>query len=67
MDEYEWGLEYLREAQELKEHLAPLRRELRTACGEDADALYRRVSMLAEMHLELLRTGTLLTERGKAK
>lgn len=67
MDEYEWGLEYLREAQELKEYLAPLRRELGAACGEDAVLLYRRVSMLTEMYLELLHTGRLLTERGRAR
>lgn len=67
MDEYEWGMEYLREAQELKEYLAPLRRVLGTACGEEAAALYRRVSMLAEIYLELLHTGRLLTERGRAR
>lgn len=67
MNEYEWGQEYLREAQRMKEYLIPLRRELRSACGEDAVRLYRRVSMLTEMYLELLHTGTLLAERGRAQ
>lgn len=64
MRDSEWGLEYLREAQKLKEHLAPLRRELKAASGEDAVLLYRRISMLEEMYLELVHTGRYLCERG---
>lgn len=67
MDDYEWGMEYLEEAERLREYLAPLRRELKAASGEERIGLYRRVSMLCEMYLELLHTGRDLTERGERK
>ena len=67
MDNCEWGREYLEEAARLRRHLAPLRRGLKTASGEEKILLYRRVSMLGEMYLELLHTGKILTERGEGK
>ncbi|MVB13105.1 hypothetical protein CAFE_38600 [Caprobacter fermentans] len=64
MDYCKWGMEYLRQAQKLKEHLKPLRRRLKNTSGEDYVLLCRRVSMLNEMYLELWRTGRDLLERG---
>ncbi|WP_411677879.1 hypothetical protein [Caproicibacter sp.] len=64
MDYCKWGMEYLRQAQKLKEHLKPLRRQLKNTSGEDCVLLCRRISMLNEMHLELWRTGRDLLERG---
>ena len=67
MDDCEWGGEYLAEAAKLREHLAPLRRALNAAAGEDRILLWWRVTMLEEMYLELVRTGESLTRRGQRK
>lgn len=67
MDFYEWGTDYLCEAERLRDYLKPLRRELKTACGEDGVLLERRVSMLYDMYLELLHTGRDLRERGSRR
>ena len=52
----------MKEAQMLKAHAAPLKRALKTAEGEAAPLLYRRIAMLEEMYLECLHTGRLLTD-----
>jgi hypothetical protein len=65
MDYSEWGMEYLSQAQRLKEHIAPLKKQLARLSGEDQVLMYRRISMLSEMRLECLRTGRELVERGE--
>ena len=64
MDYCEWGTEYLREAQKMKEHLVPLRNRLKSVSGEEAILLRRRIAMLDEMYLELCRTGRYLFRKG---
>lgn len=65
MDYVEWGREYLKEAETLKERIAPLNRELKTADRETGSLLYRRIAMLEEMYLECLHTGRYLVKRGE--
>ena len=65
MDYIEWGQEYLRLAQRLKEHIAPLKKQLGALTGEDQLLMYRRISVLSEMRLECLRTGRDLVKRGE--
>lgn len=65
MDYSSWGMEYLREAETLKNHTAALRRELKGLTGEDEILMYRRISMMYTMYLECLHTGRFLLERGK--
>ena len=60
----EWGMEYLRQAQRLKEYLKPLREQLKKVSGKEYILLYRRVSMLNEMRLELYHTGNDLLKKG---
>lgn len=60
MDYNEWGTEYLDEAQRLKGHLSPLRREARLAKREEANKLYRRIALLNDMYLDCLHTGRYL-------
>jgi hypothetical protein len=64
MNYKEWGMEYLHEAQRLKEYLRPLRQQRKDTTGEDAILLLRRISMLGEMYLELYHTGKSLWEKG---
>ncbi|HHV30987.1 hypothetical protein [Caproiciproducens sp. LBM24188] len=64
MDYYEWGMQYLGEAQSLKERLLLLRRKVRECDNETALKLCRRISMLNEMYLECLHTGKYLIEYG---
>ncbi|MFU0831918.1 MAG: Diguanylate cyclase [Oscillospiraceae bacterium] len=64
MDYCEWGMEYLRQAQRLKEYLKPLREQLKKVSGPEYIMLYRRVSMLNEMRLELYHTGNDLLNKG---
>lgn len=63
----EWGAEYLRQAQKVKEHIKPLRKQLKEVSGEDRILLRRRVAMLNEMYLELYHTGNYLMRRGKSE
>ena len=65
MDYCQWGGEYLALAERMKEHLKPLKAELKTLRGEDQLLLFRRVAMMNQMRLECLRTGRELVERGK--
>ena len=65
MDFFEWGTEYQKEAEKLREYLRPLKRKLKNVSGQERILLNRRVSMLYEMYLELLHTGKELFERGK--
>lgn len=65
MDYVEWGRGYLEEAKVLKERIAPLNRELKTADHETAPLLYRRIAILEDMYLECLHTGRYLVERGE--
>jgi hypothetical protein len=67
MDYRQWGLQYLREAEELKRHTAPLRKQLKGLSGKDEILLFRRVSMLDAMYFECLHTGRMLVERGAAR
>ena len=64
MDYLEWGKEYLLEARRLKEYLRPLRKQLKDTSGEDAVLLFRRISVLGDMYLELYHTGKHLLEKG---
>ncbi|MCI1965661.1 MAG: hypothetical protein LKJ17_05955 [Oscillospiraceae bacterium] len=64
MDYKKLGMEYLKEAQRLKEYLRPLRGQLKEIGGEDSVLLRRRISMLDEMHLELYHTGKYLLNQG---
>ncbi len=64
MDYCEWGREYLRQAQKMKEHLSPLRDRLKSISGEEAILLRRRIAMLDEMYLELCHTGRYLLRKG---
>lgn len=64
MDYKKWGAEYLEEAKTLKDRAARLRKQLPAAAGEEAVLLNWRVSLLREMYLECLHTGTDLWERG---
>jgi hypothetical protein len=64
MDYNEWGMQYLNEAQKLKERLAPLRRQARAVNSQAASKLYRRIATLNDMYLDCLHTGKYLTERG---
>lgn len=67
MDYHEWGMEYLEEAEKLKERIAPLRRQAGTAGSEAAIKLYRRISVLNEMYLDCLHTGRYLVQSGAKK
>lgn len=64
MDYNEWGKEYLAEAKRLKEHLVPLREQVKKADNETAAKLYRRIAALNEMYLDCLHTGNYLIECG---
>ncbi len=64
MDYNEWGMQYLEEAQRLKEHLTLLRGQARKADNETASKLYRRVAVLNDMYLDCLHTGKYLIECG---
>ena len=64
MDYYEWGKQYLEEAQKLKEHLAPLRGRAQKADHETAAMLYQRIAVLNDMYLDCLHTGNYLIEYG---
>lgn len=64
MDYNEWGMQYLAEAQRLKNRLAPLRGQVKTADNETAAKLYRRIAMLNDMYLGCLHTGNYLIEYG---
>ena len=65
MDYTEWGKNYLDEANALKERIAPLKRELKTAEREAAPLLFRRIVLLEEMYLDCLHTGKYLIKRAK--
>jgi hypothetical protein len=67
MDYNEWGMEYLREARQLKEHISPLRREVKTANSETASKINRRIAALNEMYLDCLHTGKFLIECGGSR
>ena len=64
MDYNEWGKEYLHEAERLKEHMAPLRRQTRVVDNETASKLYRRIAVLNDMYLDCLHTGRYLMQSG---
>lgn len=66
MDYTQWGAEYLKEADMLKERVDMLRGKFTGLGGEEAIRLSRRIAVLYDMYLECLRTGRCLTERGKA-
>lgn len=65
MDYVTWGQEYLTEAQKLRQHIKPLKEQLRYTSGEDAVLLMRRLSVLNSMYLECLHTGRYLVARGE--
>jgi len=65
MNYCKWGMEYLRQAQKLKEYLGPLRQQLKHVSGKEYILLYHRVSMLNGMRLELYHTGNDLLKRGQ--
>ena len=64
MDYVAWGRDYLGLAARLSEHIAPVRRALKTAKGKEQVLLYRRAVLLEDMRLECLRTGRDLVRRG---
>ncbi len=64
MDYNEWGMQYLGEAQILKERLALLRGQAKKADNETASKLYRRVAVLNDMYLDCRNTGKYLIECG---
>ena len=57
-------MNYLEEAEKLKERLVPLKRQARTADHETASQLYRRAALLNDMYLDCLHTGRYLTQSG---
>lgn len=59
MDLQKWGEEYLREAELLKTHLAPVRKRLKSkGLGvEESRELAARETMLYQMYLECRSTG----------
>lgn len=67
MDYNEWGMQYLAEAQKLKDRLTPLRRQMKTADNETASKLYRRITVLNDMYLDCLHTGNYLVEYGGSR
>jgi len=67
MEYNEWGKQYLDEAQKIKEHIVPLRRQAKTAKSETASKLYRRIITLNEMYLDCLHIGRYLIECGGSK
>jgi hypothetical protein len=64
MNYNEWGTEYLKEAEKLKQWITPLRRQTADADSETAAKLYRRISVLNEMYLDCLHTGQYLMQSG---
>lgn len=67
MDYNEWGMEYLYEAEKLKERMIPLRRQAKLVNNETASKLYRRIAMLNDMYLDCLHTGRYLVQSGANK
>ena len=66
MNYNEWGMEYLSEAERLKERITPLRRQAGMVNNETASKLYRRIAMLNDMYLDCLHTGRyLIAKRGE--
>ncbi len=64
MNYNEWGTQYLKEAQNIKDHLTPLRQRVKTARNREAERLNRRIAAMNEMYLDCLHTGKFLTETG---
>lgn len=64
MNYNEWGTEYLKEAEKLKQRITTLRKQAAAADSEAAAKLYRRISMLNDMYLDCLHTGRYLTQSG---
>lgn len=64
MDYNEWGSQYLDEAQKIKDHLTPLRRQAKSARNREAEKLYQRIAAMNEMYLDCLHTGKFLMESG---
>lgn len=64
MNYNEWGKQYLDDAEKLKEHMAPLREQVKTADRETAVKLYRRITVLSEMYSECMHTGNYLLQHG---
>ena len=64
MDYKKLGNEYLEEAQKIKEHLVPIKEEIKHASGHNTVALFRRAAMLNQMYLECLHTGRYLKSQG---
>ena len=62
MDFQKWGEEYLREAEALKTHLAPVQKQLKQKGlnVEESRSLAARETMLYQMYLECRATGTYL-------
>jgi hypothetical protein len=64
MDYNEWGMQYLKEARQIKEHISPLRRAAKTVNSETASKIYRRIATMNDMYLDCLHTGNYLIECG---
>jgi len=64
MDYNEWGMQYLNEAQRLKERITPLRRQAQAENSQSASLLYRRIATLNDMYLDCLHTGKYLVQCG---
>ena len=60
MDYQNWANEYLTEAEALRQRVAALREELKTASCNQANELNRRIAILYTMYLECRHTGQLL-------
>ena len=61
MDYQNWANEYFTEAEALRQRVAALREELKTASCNQANELNRRIAMLYTMYLECRHTGQLLS------